>query len=118
MKKFTALLLTVMMVFALAAGAAPTASAANPIHFKLSHPAAEGAHYDLMSKEFARLVEEKSGGKYIAIDDRAEAIRWCLDQAKPGDIYALLGKGHETYQEVKGVRTHFSEEEVVLEYFR
>lgn len=61
---------------------------------------------------------EKSGGKYIAIDDRAEAIRWCLDQAKPGDIYALLGKGHETYQEVKGVRTHFSEEEVVLDYFR
>ena len=61
---------------------------------------------------------EKSGGRYIAIDDRAEAIRWCLDQAKPGDIYALLGKGHETYQEVKGVRTHFSEEEVVLDYFR
>ena len=65
MKKFTALFLTVMMVFALAAGAAPTAHAANPIHLKLSHPAAEGAHYDLMSKEFKRLVEEKSGGKYV-----------------------------------------------------
>ena len=65
MKKFTALLLTVMMVFALAAGAAPTAQAANPIHLKLSHPAAEGGPYDLMSKEFARLVEEKSGGKYV-----------------------------------------------------
>ena len=63
MKKFTALFLTVMMVFALAAGAAPTAHAAT--HLKLSHPAAEGAHYDLMSKEFARLVEEKSGGKYV-----------------------------------------------------
>ncbi len=65
MKKFTALFLTVMMVFALVAGAAPTAHAANPIHLKLSHPASEGQHYDLMSKEFARLIEEKTDGRYV-----------------------------------------------------
>ena len=65
MKKFTALFLTVVMVFALAAGAAPVAHAANPIHLKLSHPSADGGPYDLMSKEFARLVEEKSNGKYV-----------------------------------------------------
>ena len=65
MKKFTALFLTLVMVFALAAGAAPAAHAANPIHLKLSHPSAEGGPYDLMSKEFARLVEEKSNGKYV-----------------------------------------------------
>jgi UDP-N-acetylmuramoyl-L-alanyl-D-glutamate--2,6-diaminopimelate ligase len=60
---------------------------------------------------------EKSGGKYIAIDDRKEAIYYALDNAEPGDIIALLGKGHETYQEIEGVRYHFSEEEVVNEYF-
>lgn len=61
---------------------------------------------------------EKSGGKYITIDDRKEAILYALDHAEPGDIIAMLGKGHETYQEIEGKRYHFSEEEVVLEYFK
>ncbi len=59
----------------------------------------------------------KYNGKYITIDDRKEAIYYALDNAKPGDIIVMLGKGHETYQEIKGVRYHFSEEEVVKEYF-
>lgn len=60
----------------------------------------------------------KHNGKYICIDDRKEAITYALDHAEPGDIIAMLGKGHETYQEIEGQRYHFSEEEVVLEYFR
>ncbi|MBR4581596.1 MAG: UDP-N-acetylmuramoyl-L-alanyl-D-glutamate--2,6-diaminopimelate ligase [Lachnospiraceae bacterium] len=59
----------------------------------------------------------KYNGKYITIDDRKEAIRYALDNAERGDIIVMLGKGHETYQEIKGVRYHFSEEEVIKEYF-
>lgn len=55
-------------------------------------------------------------GKYDIIIDRKEAIEYLLDNAKPGDIIALIGKGHETYQDVKGVKTHFSEEEIIKEY--
>ncbi len=48
----------------------------------------------------------KSNGKYIIIDDRKEAIRYAMKNAQKGDIILLIGKGHERYQEVKGVR-HF-----------
>lgn len=79
MKKFWSLLLSVAMVASLAAcggsssggstsgDAANTGDSANTeaVHFKLSHPSAEGGAYDLMSKKFAELVEEKSGGKYV-----------------------------------------------------
>ena len=53
----------------------------------------------------------------VEIYDRAEAIRYALDMARPGDIVALLGKGHEEYIEVSGVRSHFSEREVLDGYF-
>ena len=53
----------------------------------------------------------------VEIYDRREAIRYALDMAQPGDIVALLGKGHEEYFEINGVRSHFSEREVLAEYF-
>ena len=55
-------------------------------------------------------------GKYISIPDRAQAIRWVIDQAQDGDIIALIGKGHEEYQEIRGVKHFFSEEQVALDY--
>ena len=64
MKKLTALFLALVMVVALAAVGMPTA-AADAVHLKLNHPAADGGPYDLMAKEFARLVEEKSEGRYV-----------------------------------------------------
>ncbi len=51
------------------------------------------------------------------IYDRKAAIFRALDLAQPGDMVALLGKGHETYIETCGVREHFSEWEVLEEYF-
>ncbi len=55
-------------------------------------------------------------GKYETIIDREEAIKYLIDISQPGDIVALLGKGHEEYQEIKGVKYHFSEEEVIQKY--
>lgn len=57
----------------------------------------------------------KSGGTYVEIDDRKEAIRYCIENAKEGDMIVLLGKGHEDYQEIKGVKYHFDEREAVAE---
>ena len=57
----------------------------------------------------------RSNGKYIEIDDRKEAIAYCMKNAKPGDMIVLLGKGHEDYQEIKGVKYHFDEREAVSE---
>lgn len=57
----------------------------------------------------------KSNGKYIEIDDRKEAIAYCITNARPGDMIVLLGKGHEDYQEIKGVKYHFDEREAVAE---
>ena len=59
------------------------------------------------------------GGKIPSVEiyDRRQAIFHALDMAQDGDIIALLGKGHEEYIETKGVRTHFSEREVLDEYF-
>lgn len=48
-----------------------------------------------------------------SIMDREEAIRFALSLAEKGDVIAILGKGHETYQEVKGVKRHFDDAEVV-----
>ena len=57
----------------------------------------------------------RNNGKYIEIDDRKEAIAYCMTHAKPGDMIVLLGKGHEDYQEIKGVKYHFDEREAVAE---
>ncbi|MDD6159668.1 MAG: UDP-N-acetylmuramoyl-L-alanyl-D-glutamate--2,6-diaminopimelate ligase, partial [Oscillospiraceae bacterium] len=55
---------------------------------------------------------------HVIIPDRGEAIRYALGLARPGDVVALLGKGHEEYIEADGVRRPFSERAVVEEYFR
>ena len=57
---------------------------------------------------------KKSDGKYIEIPDRREAIRYSLEHAEEGDIIAVIGKGHEDYQEINGVKHHFLDSEEVL----
>ena len=47
---------------------------------------------------------KKTDGKYIKIPDRKEAIKYCIENGRPGDIIVLAGKGHEDYQEIKGVK--------------
>ena len=47
------------------------------------------------------------------IPDRREAIAWALDHHEPGDVIVLAGKGHETYQEVNGVKHPMDEREIV-----
>lgn len=56
------------------------------------------------------------GGAYMVIPDRKEAIHYLIDHSGKDDIIALIGKGHEEYQEVKGVKYFFSEEKIIREY--
>ena len=55
----------------------------------------------------------RSNGKYIIIDDRQEAIEYAMKNAQEGDIILLIGKGHEQYQEIKGVQYFWDEREAV-----
>jgi UDP-N-acetylmuramoyl-L-alanyl-D-glutamate--2,6-diaminopimelate ligase len=55
--------------------------------------------------------------KAISIADRREAIRMAAAVAQPGDIVLVAGKGHETYQEINGVRHDFDDRVVVAEAF-
>lgn len=56
-----------------------------------------------------------TGGKYIVIENRREAIRHALQIGQDGDMIVLAGKGHETYQEIMGVKRPFDEKLVVQE---
>ncbi len=58
------------------------------------------------------------GGKYITILDREEAIIYLLENCKKGDLVALIGKGHEEYQDIKGQKYYFSEEKCVENYVK
>ena len=52
-------------------------------------------------------------GEYIVMEDRRAAIRYAMDIAEKDDIIVLAGKGHETYQEICGVKHHLDEREEV-----
>ena len=58
---------------------------------------------------------KKADGEYVTIPDRKEAIRYCMENAQDGDIVVLAGKGHEDYQEIKGVKYHMDERELIQE---
>ncbi len=56
-----------------------------------------------------------TGGKYVVVPKRQDAIRYCMENAEDGDIIVLAGKGHEDYLEIKGVKYHLDEREVIAD---
>ena len=76
------------------------------------------------SEDPRTIIEEMKAGltpdelaRTLSITDRAEAIRTATMLAKAGDVILVAGKGHETYQEIAGVRHHFDDREILLEQF-
>lgn len=55
----------------------------------------------------------KTDGNYVEICDRKEAIRYAIEHGEPGDIVVLAGKGHEDYQEIKGVKYPMDERDLI-----
>ena len=58
---------------------------------------------------------EKTEGEYVAIIDRKEAIRYAIENGRVGDVIILAGKGHETYQEIKGVKYDMDDRVLIAE---
>lgn len=63
-------------------------------------------------------IDASSVGKVLTIPDRREAIRTACLLANPGDIVLVAGKGHENYQDIKGVKHHFDDKEEISEIFK
>ena len=72
---------------------------------------------DIINDMLAGITDEERG-KVLSIVDRKEAIRTACMLAKKGDVILVAGKGHENYQEIKGVKHHFDDKEVLLEIFQ
>jgi UDP-N-acetylmuramyl tripeptide synthase len=67
---------------------------------------------------YAELIKTgiaKTDGEYVAIVERKEAIRYAIDNAQIGDVIVLAGKGHEDYQEIKGVKYDMDERVLIAE---
>jgi UDP-N-acetylmuramoyl-L-alanyl-D-glutamate--2,6-diaminopimelate ligase len=62
-------------------------------------------------------VEITARNKVLTLVDRREAIKAACMMATPGDVILIAGKGHETYQEVKGVKSYFNDKQIVSEIF-
>ena len=58
---------------------------------------------------------EKTNGAFVEICDRKEAIAYAIENGQPGDIIVLAGKGHEDYQEIKGVKYPMDERVLIAE---
>ena len=56
-----------------------------------------------------------TGGAYVTIPDRKDAIRYAIRNGQPGDIIVLAGKGHEDYQEIKGKKYPMDERVLIRE---
>ena len=78
---------------------------------------ADNSRFEKTEDIIADIIEKlkPTGGEYITIPDRKEAIFYSIENAKKGDLIAIIGKGHEDYQEINGVRHHFLDREVVDE---
>lgn len=61
---------------------------------------------------------QKTEGAYLAIPDRKEAIAYAIDHGQPGDIIVLAGKGHEDYQEIKGVKYPMDERTLIADILK
>ena len=64
-------------------------------------------------KDIVKGISIKDKEKVLEIEDREQAIKTALMLAKTGDVVVIAGKGHETYQDIRGVKHHFSDKEIV-----
>ena len=69
--------------------------------------------FDDIAKDIMKNFDKKCD--HVIIPDRKEAIKYAIENGKKGDIIMLIGKGHEDYKEIKGVRYPFDERVVIKE---
>lgn len=69
-------------------------------------------------REIEKGVEPQNYSKYTTIPDRKEAIKMAIKFAEPKDIVLVAGKGHETYQEINGVKQDFDDRKIIEELWK
>lgn len=72
---------------------------------------------DQIARDMLAGIPEQKLTNVLTILDRKQAIKTALLFAKPGDIVLVAGKGHETYQEIRGEKHHFDDREIIKEFF-
>ena len=83
--------------------------------FTSDNPRSEDPEQILQDMEDGLSITAKR--KFLSIPDRKQAIKTAVNMAQPKDILLIAGKGHEKYQEIKGVKYHFDDKEVMIEMF-
>ena len=95
--------------------------------FEMAHVSGRLADFTIITSDNPRFEEpeailddiehgmKETNGAYIKIVNRKEAIAYAIHHGQPGDVIVLAGKGHEDYQEIKGVKYHMDERELIQE---
>lgn len=86
----------------------------NKVIFTSDNPRFEDPY--MILEDMEKGVEPQNSMKTIVVEDRKQAIKLACQQSEPGDIILIAGKGHESYQEIEGVRSHFNDLEMVTDY--
>lgn len=92
-----------------------SAEASNRLIITADNPRSEDPQ--AIAEEMRQGVPPTHTARTLTIIDRREAIRTAISLAQPGDVILIAGKGHEDYQEIKGVKHHFDDREVVQQAF-
>lgn len=87
----------------------------NRVIFTSDNPRSEDPEQILADMEAG--LNSAARRKFLSIADRRQAIKTAVSMAGPKDIILIAGKGHEKYQEIKGVKHHFDDKEVLKEVF-
>jgi UDP-N-acetylmuramoyl-L-alanyl-D-glutamate--2,6-diaminopimelate ligase len=88
----------------------------NRVIFTSDNPRSEDPAAILADME--RGLNTTARRKMLSIADRKQAIKTAISMAGPKDIVLIAGKGHEKYQEIRGVKHHFDDKEVLVEMFK
>ena len=72
---------------------------------------------DILDQMMEGLTPEQQN-RHLRITDRRQAIKTAVRTARPGTIILVAGKGHETYQDIKGAKTHFDDKEILHEILK
>lgn len=95
--------------------AAEAARRSNLVILTSDNPRSEDPEEILRQMEAG--LDDSTRPRTLKITDRREAIKAACRMAQKGDVVLVAGKGHETYQEIKGVKHHFDDKEVLAEIF-
>ena len=79
---------------------------------------ADNSRYEKTTDIIQEIIKgvKEVNGNYLVIENRKNALEYALQIAKVGDMIMILGKGHEKYQDLSGIKYQFNEKQILLDY--